>query len=347
MFNNVAEVTSTTIHENFDLKSFNTFRVSAFARYFVEATEIEHLQEALAFARKRGLPFMLIGQGSNLLFRENYPGLVIELNIKGINLLKESPEHVYINAMCGENWHDFVMYCLDRHYYGLENLSLIPGTIGAAPVQNIGAYGVEVSEFLHELDALEIATGEVVTFSNEDCEFSYRDSAFKGRLREQYVICNVTFKLLREPRVNIGYWSLEEAFRDMPREAITPRLVSETVCDIRSSKLPDPVALGNAGSFFWNPVLEQETFERLKALFPHMPGYPERGRIKVPAAWLIEQCGWKGYREGDVAVHDKHALVLVNHGGASGAQLYELSEKIRSSVERKFGIRLIPEVRII
>ena len=335
------------ILENVDLRSFNTFHVSAHARYFVDATEIGHLRQALAFSRERALPFMLIGQGSNLLFREDYPGLVIELNIKGRKLLRETGSHAEIAAMCGENWHDFVQYCIGRGWYGLENLSLIPGTVGAAPVQNIGAYGVEIAETLLDLEALEIDSGKLVTFSKADCEFAYRSSVFKERLQGRYVICRVRFRLHKEPRVNIAYASLRKALAHLPRESLTPELVGETVCAIRRSKLPDPVTVGNAGSFFWNPVLDKAQFEQLQARFPDIVGYPEHGRVKVPAAWLIEKAGWKGHREGDVGVHREHALVLVNHGRATGAQLYELSRKIQASVKAMFGVELTPEVRII
>ncbi|MEX2367462.1 MAG: UDP-N-acetylmuramate dehydrogenase [Pseudohongiellaceae bacterium] len=335
------------ILEHFDLKNFNTFHVSAFARYFADVTEIEHLQQALDFCRDKDIPFMLIGQGSNLLFREDYPGLVIEMDIKGIDVLNRTDNEVDIRAMCGENWHQFVLYCLDHHYYGLENLSLIPGTIGAAPVQNIGAYGVEVSEYLLELEALEIATGELVTFRNEQCSFTYRGSIFKGAKRDQYIICHVTFRLKLKPDVNISYSSLNKALQHVPAEQISPRMVSETVCAIRSAKMPDHQSLGNAGSFFWNPVLDKADFEALQEQFPDIVGYPEQEGIKVPAAWLIEKAGWKGYRTGDVGVHKEHALVLVNYGKASGAQLYDLSVQIQASVKKMFGIELSPEVRII
>lgn len=334
--------------ENVDLKGFNTFHVSARARWFVEATAIEHLREALAFCRERELPYMLIGQGSNLLFREDYPGLVIELNIKGIEREREEGEFVEVSAMCGEVWHDFVLHCLDEGLYGLENLSLIPGTVGAAPVQNIGAYGVEVADRLLEVEALEVATGSLVRFRREDCEFGYRSSVFKTRLRDQYIIEKVRFRLSRRPHTNIAYAALHKALGHLPPEQITPRLVSDTVIAIRSSKLPDHRALGNAGSFFWNPSLPQDAFKALQETFPDIVGWPEAGnQVKVPAAWLIEKAGWKGYREGDVGVHREHALVLVNYGKAKGSELYELSRKIQDSVRERFDIELTPEVRII
>lgn len=338
---------SIKILKKIDLKTFNTFHVSAQAKYFVDATEISHLQQAINFCQEKSIPFILIGQGSNLLFKADYPGLIIELNIQGITLLKTTETHYFVHAMCGESWHEFVLYCLDNHYYGLENLSLIPGTIGAAPVQNIGAYGVELSEFLFELEALEIATGELVTFSRKQCEFSYRSSVFKQDLKDKYIICSITFKLLKEPNVNFSYFTLADALKKFPEADVTPQLVSSTVCAIRRSKLPDPGDLGNVGSFFWNPVIEKNRYRELQKLFPEIVGYPHGDRVKLAAAWLIEKAGWKGYRRGDVGVHQEHALVLVNYGKATGAELYELSKKIQVSVEEMFDIELLPEVRIV
>ncbi|MDT8397280.1 MAG: UDP-N-acetylmuramate dehydrogenase [Pseudomonadales bacterium] len=335
------------ILENVDLRNFNTFHVSAHARYFAAVSDIAQLRQALDFCRQQNLSFMLIGQGSNLLFKKDYPGLVIELNIRGITRVQENDTHYLLRANAGENWHDFVLYCLDHACFGLENLSLIPGTVGAAPVQNIGAYGVEISECLHELEALEIASGSLRTFSNAECGFSYRGSVFKQVLKDQYIICSVTFRLSKTPRVNLSYHSLKQALKNVPEAELTPQRVSACVCEIRRSKLPDPGIIGNAGSFFWNPVLEAGHFAELQKRFPDIVAYPDHGKVKVAAAWLIEQAGWKGYREGDVGVHREHALVLVNHGQASGAQLYELSLRIQASVQAMFGIELQPEVRII
>jgi UDP-N-acetylmuramate dehydrogenase len=333
--------------ENFNLKNFNTFHVSAHARYFVNVPDLACLRDALTFARARGLPFMLIGQGSNILFRQDYPGLIIEMNIRGRKLVGENDTHWHVKASCGENWHAFVQWCLENSYYGLENLSLIPGTVGAAPVQNIGAYGVEMKDVMLSLEALEIATGELVTFSNADCGFGYRHSVFKGDKRDQYIIYSVTFALHKQAVVNIGYVSLAKALEGTPEGDITPELVGRTVTEIRRSKLPSPSRLGNAGSFFWNPVVSREQFDSLRLEHPGIVGYPDGGEVKLAAAWLIEQAGWKGFREGDVGVHSEHALVLVNHGHATGAELVDLSERIQQSVVEKFGIRLTPEVRII
>ena len=335
------------IQENFSLKTFNTFHVEARARYFAHVTQVAQLQEALSFVREHALRFMLIGQGSNLLFKEDYDGLIIELNVKGIELVGEDSDSFFVQAQCGESWHEFVCYCLDQAYYGLENLSLIPGTIGAAPVQNIGAYGVEIKDLLFEVQALEIATGKLRTFSNAECEFSYRNSVFKQGLKDQFIITSVVFQLHKEPQLNLSYPALQKALADVPAKNITPELVGQTVTEIRRSRLPNPDVLGNAGSFFWNPIIPQQEYATLQAKHPGIVGFADGDSVKLAAAWLIDQAGWKGYREGDVGVHQDHALVLVNYGSATGSELVSLAEKIQASVKAKFGIALWPEVRII
>lgn len=335
------------IREYAELRHLNTFHVSAKARWFAAVTSNAELQEVLAWARERQQMFMLIGQGSNILFRQDYPGLIIELHTRGITLVEETAEYADVEAMGGEVWHDFVQWCLVQGYSGLENLSLIPGTVGAAPVQNIGAYGAEVKDSLLSLEALEIATGSFRRFSNNECDFAYRNSVFKQALQGQFVICSVRFRLHKQPRLNLAYPALRQALADRDAAALTPQAVSEAVCAIRRSKLPDHHLLGNAGSFFWNPHVSQEQFATLQARWPTLPGYPDGEGVKLPAAWLIEQAGWKGYREGDVGVHRDHALVLVNHGQATGAELVALSGKIQESVQQRFGIRLEPEVRIV
>ncbi len=335
------------IQEHVDLHRYNTFHVAARARYFSDITTHEQLRNVLAWVRERGVPFMLIGQGSNILFKQDYPGMILELNIKGIRVADDSATHVDVEVQCGEVWHDFVQHALRQGWYGLENLSLIPGTVGAAPVQNIGAYGVEVKDTIVALEALHIASGAMRSFTNAECGFSYRDSLFKRGLKDQYIICSVLFRLHKQPRLNLSYPALQAALRDIPQKLISPELVSATVCKIRGSKLPDHHKLGNAGSFFWNPKVTRTEFERLQAGFPGIVGYPDDDMVKIPAAWLIEKAGWKGYREGDVGVHRDHALVLVNYGKATGMQLVHLSEKIQESVQSIFGILLQPEVRII
>ncbi|HWK52928.1 MAG TPA: UDP-N-acetylmuramate dehydrogenase, partial [Hyphomicrobiales bacterium] len=280
-------------------------------------------------------------------FRQDYPGLVVEFNLKGIKVEQESDEWVEVAVNGGELWHDFVRGTLAREWYGLENLSLIPGTVGAAPVQNIGAYGVELSRFVTHVDTLHVASGAARRFSREECGFGYRSSVFKTSLRDQYLIVRVGLRLSRKPQLNLSYPALREALAAVPANELTPLRVSDAVCAIRRSKLPDPAALGNAGSFFWNPQLSAAAFSSLKSEYPDLPGWPEGDNVKVPAAWLIERSGWKGYRDGDVGVHRDHALVLVNHGKATGAALVALSERIQQSVWERFGIRLVPEVRIV
>lgn len=335
------------IREHAELRHLNTFHVSAKARWFAAVTSNAELQEVLTWARERQQSFMLIGQGSNILFRQDYPGLIIELHTRGITVVDETAEYADVEAMGGEVWHDFVQWCLAQGYSGLENLSLIPGTVGAAPVQNIGAYGAEVKDTLLSLEALEIATGKFRRFSNKECHFAYRNSVFKQALQGQYVICSVRFRLYKQPRLNLGYPALRQALAGLDTDLLTPQTVSDAVCAIRRSKLPDHHQLGNAGSFFWNPHVSREQFAALQARWPALPGYPDGEGVKLPAAWLIEQAGWKGYREGDVGVHRDHALVLVNHGSATGAELVALSGKIQDSVQQRFGIRLEPEVRIV
>lgn len=335
------------IREHADLRHLNTFHVSARARWFAAPASNDELQEVLAWVRARELPFMLLGQGSNILFQQDYPGLIIELATKGIRPMADNGTHVDVEAMAGEIWHDFVQHCLAQGWYGLENLSLIPGTVGAAPVQNIGAYGVELKDCLLHLDALDIASGQWRRFTNAECGFGYRTSVFKQALLGRYVIGSVTFRLARQPALNLSYPALQQALADCDPATLTPQHVAAAVCRIRRSKLPDPQVLGNAGSFFWNPHLSQADFDALKQRWPGLPGWPDAQGVKVPAAWLIEQAGWKGYREGDVGVHADHALVLVNHGAASGAALVELSRRIQASVLERFGVHIEPEVRIV
>ena len=335
------------IQEHADLRHLNTFHVSAKARYLVSITATQQLQAVLQWQRQHAIPFMLIGQGSNILFKADYPGLIIELHSKGIEIIDDTANHVDVEVQAGEIWHDFVTYSLRQQWFGLENLSLIPGTIGAAPVQNIGAYGVEVKDRLLHLDALEIATGQIRRFSNSDCQFGYRQSFFKQEGKDRFIICAVTFRLTRKPELKLDYPALKSALAAVSSDRVSPQLVSDTVCAIRRSKLPDPGVLGNAGSFFWNPHVSKERYGELQLQFPQIPGYADNDGVKIPAAWLIEQAGWKGYREGDVGVHKDHALVLVNYGAATGAQLVALSEKIQASVFARFAVQLWPEVRIV
>ncbi|MDR0780979.1 MAG: UDP-N-acetylmuramate dehydrogenase [Pseudomonadales bacterium] len=343
----LAEPLALRIQQNVDLHHLNTFRVAARARYFTQITAPEHVPALCAWLREHPMPHLLIGQASNILFRQDYPGLIIDFSLKGVRVETQSAAQVDVAVNGGEIWHDFVCYCLREHWYGLENLSLIPGTVGAAPVQNIGAYGVELSRFVRYVDAVELSSGSARRFSAADCEFGYRSSIFKHALRDRYLITCVGLRLARQSALVLDYPALQEALREVPPDELTPQLLSDTVCAIRRSKLPDPRQLGNAGSFFWNPQITRARFAELRQDYPEIPGYPEDEYVKIPAAWLIERCGWKGYREGDVGVHQEHALVLVNHGKATGAALVALAERIQASVEQRFGIQLVPEVRIV
>ncbi len=335
------------IRHDVELRHLNTFHVGARARFLVTITAVDQLRGVLQWQQQQQIPFMLIGQGSNILFKDDYPGLIIELHHRGVAVMNETADYVDVKVQAGEVWHEFVQYSLQQGWCGLENLSLIPGTVGAAPVQNIGAYGVEVKDTLLELEALELATGQLRRFSNADCHFHYRQSYFKQEGKDRFIICSVTFRLARQPKLKLDYPALKVTLAAVTPEQLTPQLVSDTVCAIRRSKLPDPGVLGNAGSFFWNPHIDQQQFATLKQRYPEIPGYADHDGIKIPAAWLIERAGWKGYREGDVGVHKDHALVLVNYGKATGAELVALSEKIQASVLDKFAIQLWPEVRIV
>lgn len=335
------------IHEHVELRHLNTFHVPARARYHARVNTLDELRAVLAWLRERDLPHLLLGQGSNVLFRQDYAGLVIELHLEGIELLREADDCVELCANAGVVWHELVLYAVERGYVGLENLALIPGTVGAAPVQNIGAYGRELGDLLLWLDAMELATGELRRFTREECGFGYRTSVFKRELAGRYVICSVALRLARQGQPEISYPALRAELGQLPAGQLTPRVVCDAVCRIRRSKLPDPATLGNAGSFFWNPLVSREQHAQLQAQWPDLPGYPDGAMMKIPAAWLIERAGWKGFREGEVGVHRDHALVLVNHGEATGEALLQLARRIQASVQTMFGIELQPEVRIV
>lgn len=293
--------------------------------------------------------YMFLGGGSNVLFCKNYDGLIIRNHIKGIHIEKEDEQFVYLKAYSGEVWHDLVMYCVDRNWGGIENLSLIPGTVGAAPMQNIGAYGVELEKCFVELEALNLETLELQIFDKQQCQFGYRESVFKRHLKGQYFIYSVTLKLDKHPVSNIEYGDIKQILleKGTAPETASIKEVSDAIIAIRSSKLPDPKLLGNSGSFFKNPVISVDQFEKLKSDFPEIKYFPQDNGIKVPAAWLIEQCGWKGKRVGETGSHAKQALVLVNYGRAKGEEIYNLALEIIQSVKEKFGIELEPEVNLI
>jgi UDP-N-acetylmuramate dehydrogenase len=332
---------------HFNLQKFNTLAVPALAQYFVSVKTDDELREALAFAGTENLPLLLLGGGSNIVLRADFPGLVVQIKSLGKEVVNENDEFVWLKVAAGENWHQLVEYSLDNALYGLENLSLIPGSVGAAPIQNIGAYGVEVKELVAELSALNIRSGLSVTFTNESCQFGYRDSIFKQSLKDQYVITSVTFRLRKRPRLNLTYPALRAALATIAEAEITPQQVSAAVIDIRQTKLPDPTLIPNVGSFFKNPVIDQQQFEALKAENPAIVSYPAAAnQVKLAAGWLIDQAGWRGREIGGAMVHEQQALVLTNPGKSSGQVVLELADLIKQSVLEQFGVRLEMEPRI-
>lgn len=336
-----------SIQENASLKSYNTFGIDAKANYFCEVKSIEDLiglVQSEFFKKERSL---IVGGGSNILFRKDFDGLVIHNSILGRTIVRENDRSIHLKVNSGELWHDTVMHCVQNNWGGVENLSLIPGTVGAAPMQNIGAYGVEVRGAIENVDAVELSTGRIKTFTNHECKFGYRESIFKNELREMYFISSVTLTLTKKNhRITTSYGAIADTLGKMNITQPTIKNVSDAVIKIRSEKLPDFNTLGNAGSFFKNPEISVELFSKLQSDFQSIPHYPANQGVKVPAGWLIEQCGWKGKTFGNAGVHDKQALVLVNRGGASGDEIFSLAMKIISSVSEKFSITLTPEVNI-
>jgi UDP-N-acetylmuramate dehydrogenase len=335
------------VQQNVSLKNFNTFGVEAKARWFVEIGSKDELAELFLDPQWKTGKKLVIGGGSNMLLINDVDGLVIRINIRGI-AHRISHNDVFVEAGAGEVWNDLVNYCVLREYAGLENLSLIPGSVGAAPIQNIGAYGVELQDVFHTCEAFEIATGTLKTFTKADCHFGYRESIFKGELRAQYIITSVKFHLSLIPKFNLSYGAIEQelAKRGITSPAIKD--VSQVVSHIRVSKLPDPSTIGNAGSFFKNPVISADEFERIFSKFPEVVHYPAGGgQVKLAAGWLIEQCGWKGKVVGNTGTWKNQALVLVNHGGATGSEVYQFSSGIIDSVCVKFGVTLQREVNIV
>ena len=347
------------IEENFSLKKYNTFGIDVFARYFASFTTVDELAACLDIKQLSTTSHqpsifnlqpstLILGGGSNILFTKNFDGLVLKNDILGIEKIKEDEEYVYVKAGAGVNWHQLVVYCIDNNRAGIENLSLIPGNTGASPMQNIGAYGVEVKDVFFELEAFHLKEKTMVVFNLNDCGFGYRESVFKGKFKGQFVIMNVTYRLNKKPVFNTAYGAINQELETMGVKELSIRAISQAVINIRSSKLPDPAIIGNAGSFFKNPEIAAGSFEQLKNNFPQIVGYKlPNGNIKLAAGWLIEQCGWKGYRNGDAGCHAKQALVLVNYDNAKGEEIYSLSEEIIKSVREKFGVVLEREVNII
>lgn len=338
------------IQNNISLQPFNTFGISAIANQFISIKQSTDLQDLIQSDYLANRPVFILGGGSNILLKNDFDGIVLKMDILNKNIIQEDENHVWIKVGSGENWHEFVLWSLAQDYFGIENLSLIPGTVGASPIQNIGAYGVELKDVFHELEAINLKTGQSQIFSHQTCQFGYRNSIFKNELKGQFCITSVVFKLSKTPQLHINYGAIQRELEatNIPKNQWTPKMVSDVVIAIRSSKLPDPAKIGNSGSFFKNPTIPLAQFKILQKQFPNIVFYElPNDKIKVPAGWLIEQCGWKGKRVGNTGTYKNQALVLVNHGNATGEEIYQLSSDILASVLDKFGITLDREVNVI
>ncbi len=333
--------------EEISLKPFNTFGIEVRARFFAEALTDKNVVELAGNLKDIYLPLLVLGGGSNILFTKDFPGTVLKISTKGIHVIKEDEKTVWVKASAGENWDDLVRFCVDNDWGGIENLSAIPGNAGTSPVQNIGAYGVEMKDSFVELEAFDLKSKEIKILSIKDCRFGYRESIFKLQNKGRYIILNVTFRLTKKPILCLDYGNIRKELAIMKVNMPGIKDVREAVCRIRSDKLPDPKVTGNAGSFFKNPVILPHHYENLKRSFPGIVSFEQHGKMKLAAAWMIEQCGWKGKRKGNAGVHSTQPLVLVNLGNATGLEIISLSDEIRQSVYEKFGIMLEMEVNVI
>jgi UDP-N-acetylmuramate dehydrogenase len=339
----------TVVQENIDLLPYNTFRISATARYFVTIHSLQEAKDLFQSKLFKENKVLILGGGSNLLLTTDFDGLVIKNELKGIIPIEEKDETLTLRVGSGEEWHALVMHCVARNLGGIENLSLIPGTVGAAPMQNIGAYGVEIKEVIHNVEAVELSSGNIRTFSNEECRFGYRESVFKQELKNKFFISSITLTVTKKNHhFNTSYGAIAEVLKDQNVKNVSIQAISDAVIAIGKKKLPDPNLIGNAGSFFKNPSIEFYEFEALQKKFSTLPFFPgENKLIKIPAAWLIEQSGWKGKTLDNIGVHKHQALVLVNYGGGEGKKIWQLARDIQASVKEKFNITLQPEVNII
>jgi len=336
------------IIENYPLLKLNTFGIDVKAKYFTSINTINELIEVTKTNVFKDLELLILGGGSNILFTKDFDGLVILNNIKGKEIIDQNQQSIFLKIGAGENWHELVMYCVDNGWGGIENLSLIPGNTGTAPMQNIGAYGVEIKETFIELEALEISSGKIVKFNNSDCEFGYRESVFKNKMKNQYIILNITLELKKNPVLNINYGDVKAILESQNIKNPAIKEVSNAIISIRQSKLPDPKKIGNSGSFFKNPIVSLNQLELIKKKYPNVVNYEiNENEFKIAAGWLIERAGWKGKKFNNYGVHEKQALVLVNYGLANGMEIFELSEKIILDIKDKFGITLEREVNII
>jgi len=335
------------VSQNASLKSYNTFGIDVKAKSLISITNLDEL--ILVLKKNYAKDLFILGGGSNMLLTKNIEATVVHINIKGIEVISETENNIYVKANAGENWHEFVLYTLENNWGGLENLSLIPGNVGTSPIQNIGAYGVELKDLFVSCEAIDVQTLEIKNFTTEECEFDYRNSIFKNKAKDKYIITSVVFKLTKtNHKLLTKYGAIEDALVEMNVENPDIRDISDAVIKIRQQKLPDPKKIGNSGSFFKNPVISSEEFKVLNEQFPEMPHYAIGGNnIKIPAGWLIDNAGLKGYREGDAGVHKNQALVLVNYGKATGEEILSLARKVQADILQKFNIQLEPEVNII
>lgn len=335
------------LKSNTSVLQYNTFGIDVLAKYFSSFNNLEELKELLNTKEFKENNQLILGGGSNILFTKNFDGIVLKNNIKGIEVVNETEHDVYLKVGAGENWHQFVLHTIENNFGGVENLSLIPGNVGASPMQNIGAYGVEIKDVFHELEAIHKETGELVKFDNKSCEFGYRESVFKNKVKNQFVITSVTYKLSKNPVFNTSYGAIEKQLEENKVKELSIKAISDAVIQIRQSKLPDPNQIGNAGSFFKNPIISKVKFEDIKKNYPNIASYPiDELRVKVAAGWLIDTLGWKGKTYGNYGVHKNQALVLVNYGGAKGEDVFNLSTQIIQSVKENFDIQLEREVNI-
>lgn len=334
---------------NVNLKTYNSFGFPAVAKYFIEINDIQQLESLVSTDVFKQEKHLILSGGNNVLFQNDvFDGLVVFINTKGVEILREDENEVVVRAKAGEDWPDFVKFTVSKGWYGLENLAHIPGKVGAAPVQNIGAYGIELEDSFLQCKAMDLATGETKVFSKEECRFGYRESIFKSELKGQFVITSVDFLLKKNAPLHLDYGNIKAYLEQNGIQNPTLQQLHDAICAIRDAKLPDVKQIGSAGSFFKNPVIEAVEFEVIQKDYPNIPHYDEpNGKVKVPAGWLIEQSGWKGWRDEHVGVYDKQALVLVHYGGGKGLDIVELARKIQDSVEAKFGIRISPEVNFV
>jgi UDP-N-acetylmuramate dehydrogenase len=336
------------ILENISLEKFNTFQIDVKAKFFAEVTCEKDIHTLIDNGMLKDNKYFILGSGSNTLFVEDFDGVIIKNKLKGMNYAKVTDGYNVVNVSTGENWHEFVSIMNRNRLYGLENLAFIPGEVGAAPIQNIGAYGVEQKDFFDSLDAIDLNKNEKVTFSNEDCQFSYRNSGFKHNLKDKYIITSVRYQLTKEPVLNYQYSALSNEIKKFAIEKPDTQYIFDTIIRLRKNRLPDHKILGNAGSFFKNPIISNEKTEKLLEIYPELPVFREsKTHKKIPAAFLIQKAGWKGKRIGNVGVYDDHALIIVNHGGAKGKEIFDFAKRIIDDIADKFDIILEPEVVII